>query len=443
MMDKKNVNIEAEQSLLGSIIMNNDLLSILGVEEDDFADTNHQSIFNKIKSNLENSNPANKLSLKGFFQDLPEDDNYLEVVLGSIQDFITPSEIAKTLRELSNKRKLCGLSLSLGEMSSDEAKNSLEIKDAVLEQLEDLTIKAGTKKTVKIGDAIREAFGKEKAKLFHTGYKNIDNITSGFDFGSLVILAGRPSMGKSSLAMNIAIRVAKGIKDKQEPIPALFISLESSNDQFSRRVIANLASLNLTKLRNDNINTQHEYEAFQRGVQEADTLPLEIKEEGGLTLAKLRYEIKRFVNRTKGKFVVIDYIQLIKHSTKNGRVNDITEITNTLKALALEFGIVILGLSQLSRAVEQREDKRPMLSDLRDSGSLEQDADVVMFAFRPSYYVEREKPEDPEKMARWQSEMERLKGVAYAIVAKVREGQCGDARLYFEGEFQRFNDLEN
>jgi replicative DNA helicase len=258
-------------------------------------------------------------------------------------------------------------------------------------------------------------------------------------------------MGKSSLAMNIAIRVARGFKFRiddekedreQKSSGVLMVCLEASDEQFSRRIIANIGSLYLNKLRMNKLSNHTEFESFQKAVHIADTLPIEIKDKGGLTLNELRYEIKRFVSKG-GKLVIIDYIQLIRHKTKGGRTEDITEITNTLKAMALEFKIVIIGLSQLSRAVENREDKRPMLSDLRESGSLEQDADVVIFTFRPVYYLkdEKEKYENKNQLNIWQSEMERLKNVAYAIIAKVREGEPGDAKLHFVGEFQRFTEV--
>ena len=426
-------NNEAEQALLGYIIKDNDFVMITGAEEEDFLDSNHKKIFSYINSCIKNSASANQISLSQFFESLNLK-GYISELLGSMNTLISATETLKILRELRHKRELEEITLLTKEMLSDASKNSQEIKELILERLEAVSIKSQNQ-PVSFGKSAREAFSKEKVVSISSGYKAIDKIINGFDLGDLVIIAGRPAMGKSALVANVALRLAK------EENPILFISLEMKADQISKRMIACLSSIHLTKLKNNNLTTQHEFEAFQNAITLADSLPITIEDNGGLTLPKLRYQIKRFVNRTKGKVVIIDYLQLIKHKTKGQRVDDVTEITNTLKDLAMEFNIVIIALSQLSRAVESRDDKRPMLSDLRESGSIEQDASVVIFTFRPEYYLERQKPDDVTKLRQWESEMQRLKSVAYAIVAKVRDGKCGDAKLHFEGEFQRFTEI--
>jgi replicative DNA helicase len=428
-------NLEAEQCLLGYIIKDNDFLMITGAEEQDFLDSKHKKIFTYISNCVNNSAPANQISLVSFFESL-DLKGYISELLGSMNGLISPSETLKILRELRHKRELEEITLLTKEMLSDASKNSQEIKESITERLEVISIKTQNQ-PVSFGKSAREAFLKEKVASISSGYKAIDAIINGFDLGDLVVIAGRPAMGKSALVANIALRLAK------EKNPILFISLEMKADQISKRMIACLSSIHLTKLKNNNMTTQHEFEAFQNAISLADSLPITIEDTGGLTLPKLRYQIKRFVNRTKGKVVIIDYLQLIKHKTKGQRVDDVTEITNTLKDLAMEFNIVIIALSQLSRAVESRDDKRPMLSDLRESGSIEQDASVVIFTFRPEYYLERQRPDDSTKLKQWESEMQRLKGVAYAMVAKVRDGKCGDAKLHFEGEFQRFLEIDN
>lgn len=426
-------NNEAEQALLGYIIKDNDFVMITGAEEEDFLDSNHKKIFSYINSCIKNSASANQISLSQFFESLNLK-GYISELLGSMNTLISATETLKILRELRHKRELEEITLLTKEMLSDASKNSQEIKELIIERLEAVSIKSQNQ-PVSFGKSAREAFSKEKVVSISSGYKAIDKIINGFDLGDLVIIAGRPAMGKSALVANVALRLAK------EENPILFISLEMKADQISKRMIACLSSIHLTKLKNNNLTTQHEFEAFQNAITLADSLPITIEDNGGLTLPKLRYQIKRFVNRTKGKVVIIDYLQLIKHKTKGQRVDDVTEITNTLKDLAMEFNIVIIALSQLSRAVESRDDKRPMLSDLRESGSIEQDASVVIFTFRPEYYLERQKPDDVTKLRQWESEMQRLKSVAYAIVAKVRDGKCGDAKLHFEGEFQRFTEI--
>ena len=428
-------NLEAEQCLLGYIIKDNDFLMITGAEEEDFLDSQHKKIFAYIATCTKNSAPANQISLVSFFESI-DLKGYISTLLGSMNGLISATETLKILRELRHKRELEDITLSTKEMLSDASKNVQEIKEVMMEHLERICNRASSQ-SISFGKSAREAFSKEKVVSVSSGYKAIDEIINGYDLGDLVIIAGRPAMGKSALVANMALRLAK------QGNPILFISLEMKADQISKRMIACLSSIHLTKLKNNNLTSQHEFEAFNNAMGVADSLPITIEDSGGITLPKLRYQIKKFVNRTKGKVVIIDYLQLIKHKTKGQRVDDVTEITNTLKDLAMEFNIVIIALSQLSRAVESRDDKRPMLSDLRESGSIEQDASVVMFTFRPEYYLERQKPDDVVKLRQWEAEMQRLKGVAYAMVAKVRDGKCGDAKLYFEGEFQRFSEIDN
>ena len=425
-------NFEAEQNLLAYIIMDNDWLLITGAEEEDFLEVNHKKIFAYLNNCIKNNAPANRISLVSFFESLNLK-GYIAELLNNQKTIIGALESLKILRELRFKRELEDITLDTKEMLSDASKNSQEIKDIISERLEAISIKTQNQ-SISLGKAAKEAFSKEKVISVSSGYQSIDEIINGFDLGDLVVIAGRPAMGKSCLVANMALRLAK----KGNPI--LFISLEMKADQISKRMIASLASIHLTKLKNNNLTSQYEVEAFQKAMTIADSLPITIEDSGSLTLPKLRYQIKKFVNKTKGKVVIIDYIQLIKHKGKGQRVDDVSEITNTLKDLAMEFNIVIIGLSQLSRAVESRDDKRPILSDLRESGSIEQDASVVMFTFRPEYYLERQKPDDPVKLRQWEAEMQRLKGVAYVMVAKVRDGKCGDAKLHFEGEFQRFSE---
>jgi len=425
-------NFEAEQNLLAYIIMDNDWLLITGAEEEDFLEVNHKKIFAYLNNCIKNNAPANRISLVSFFESLNLK-GYGAELLNNQNSLVGALESLKILRELRFKRELEDITLDTKEMLSDASKNSQEIKDIISERLEAISIKTQNQ-SISLGKAAKEAFSKEKVISVSSGYHSIDEIINGFDLGDLVVIAGRPAMGKSCLVANMALRLAK----KGNPI--LFISLEMKADQISKRMIASLASIHLTKLKNNNLTSPYEVEAFQKAMTIADSLPITIEDSGSLTLSKLRYQIKKFVNKTKGKVVIIDYIQLIKHKGKGQRVDDVTEITNTLKDLAMEFNIVIIGLSQLSRAVESRDDKRPILSDLRESGSIEQDASVVMFTFRPEYYLERQKPDDSVKLRQWEAEMQRLKGVAYVMVAKVRDGKCGDAKLHFEGEFQRFSE---
>lgn len=428
-----NTNLEAEQSLLGRIIFDNDLFFALAIEEDDFAYLEHKKIIKHIGTTLKSNLPANQISLRNFFESLESGKEYLKTILENIDTLLTAPETLKILRELRAKRKLQEISLSLKENAADVSKNSQEIRDILTEQLEELEIKESNKKTATLFQAVKTQFSKESPEIIYSGLRALDEITGGFEAGDLIILAGRPAMGKSAMAVSIALLLAK------KNVPVLIISLEMNQGQVARRIIANLGSLNITKLKYNSLSSQNEVEAFQRAAAKTESLPIFINDEGAITLPKIKYEIKKFIKRGV-KLVVIDYIQLIKHPAK-GLVEKVTEISNGLKSMALELGVVILGLSQLSRAVESRDDKRPQLSDLRESGSIEQDANMVIFTFRPEYYLEKQKPEDPVEFRKWQDEMNRLRNVAYAIVSKNRDGKCGEAKLHFDGEFGRFSEI--
>lgn len=428
------MNIELEQTILGVIINDNDLIQKYELTSDLFLHTSHQKIFDKIESLNKIEIKGSKSTLGDVFDTILEGREYLQVLLScALNSFDFKSEV-KNLKENKAKFDLGCVSDEIKKLVNNPTKNSTQIKQEIIESLEEVFVDSSNNKSCKIGEAARIAFTKETKNILKINYNSIDEITGGFDYGSFVVLAGRPGAGKSCLALNIAMKVAK-------ESPVLFISLEMSKEQISKRAVANLASIHLSKLRHNNLTSQYEVEAFQKAIKKLDELDIEMKGDGGITLTRLRYDIKRFSQ--KGKLVVIDYVQLIKHKSKGNTVDRITEITNELKAMAMEFGVVIIGLSQLSRAVESRDDKRPMLSDLRDSGSIEQDADVVMFTFRPEYYLSKEEPRDPSKLSQWQSECQRLKGVAYAIIAKVRDGQTGDAKLHFQGEFQRFTEINH
>lgn len=427
-----NYNEEAEQILLARIILNNELIPNLSVEESDFFDIEHKQIFRRINSCLQSEIPANALSLKDFFKTLSCGQEYLKTLLEASSFALTPSETLKILRELSRKRKIEEISHKAKEMASDASKNSQEIQESIMAMLEELNINS-EKRTVSLKEAFVKFFNEQNNELLTSGYEELDKITGGFERGDLIILAGRPAMGKSVMGVNFALALAR------LGISCLIITLEMNQSQVARRILANLASVNVTKLKHKNLS-EYDISALDQATTHAKDFPIYINDQGSITLPKIRYEIKKFA--AKGvKFVMIDYIQLIKHQAKGGSVERVTEISNALKAMAMEFNVVILGLSQLSRAVEQREDKRPQLSDLRESGSIEQDANMVIFAFRPEYYLERQKPDDLGKLKEWEQTMQRLKGVAYAIVAKNRDGKCGEARLVFDGEFQRFSEI--
>jgi replicative DNA helicase len=274
----------------------------------------------------------------------------------------------------------------------------------------------------------------------------------GLQPSDLLILAGRPGMGKTSLATNLAFNIAKAWRGEKQPDGAIksvnggivgFFSLEMSAEQLATRVIAEQAGIPSYKIRQGRI-TEHEFGRLADVAREIERLPLYIDQTGGLSIAQLAARARR-LKRQKGLDVLfIDYLQLLSASAKKGenRVQELTEITTNLKALAKELNVPIVALSQLSRAVESRDDKRPQLSDLRESGSIEQDADVVMFVFREEYYAKNREPKaGTEEHFKWQAEMEQLHGRAELIIGKQRHGPTGTIQLQFDADVTRFSDL--
>jgi replicative DNA helicase len=285
-----------------------------------------------------------------------------------------------------------------------------------------------------------------------TGLIDMDKKLGGLHPSDLLILAGRPSMGKTSLATNIAFNIAKthkrgrlpdGMEGSVEGGVVGFFSLEMSAEQLAARILSEAAEVPSEQIRRGDM-TEHEFRRFVEAAKALEACPLYIDDTPALPISQVAARARR-LKRTHGLDVlIVDYLQLLKGSSKDNRVQEVSEITQGLKAIAKELNIPVIALSQLSRAVESRDDKRPQLSDLRESGSIEQDADVVMFVFREEYYREREKPGDHEleKMAQWQALMESVHGKAEVIIGKQRHGPTGTVELFFEGEFTRFANLD-
>jgi len=285
-----------------------------------------------------------------------------------------------------------------------------------------------------------------------TGLTDMDKKLGGLHKSDLLIIAGRPSMGKTSLATNIAYNIAKVYKKGQLPDGSEgaveggvvgFYSLEMSAEQLAARILSEAAEVPSEQIRRGDM-TETEFRRFVEAAKNLEACPLYIDDTPALPISQLAARARR-LKRTHGLDVlIIDYLQLVRGTGRSeNRVNEISEITMGLKAIAKELDIPVIALSQLSRQVENREDKRPQLSDLRESGSIEQDADVVMFVFREEYYKEREKPgdHDVEAMMKWQDEMENLHGRAEVVIGKQRHGPIGTIELSFEGRFTRFGNL--
>jgi replicative DNA helicase len=286
-----------------------------------------------------------------------------------------------------------------------------------------------------------------------TGLEDLDRMMGGLQNSDLVILAGRPGMGKSALATNIAYNIAKAWRGEQQPDGAIktvdggivgYFSLEMSSEQLATRILSEQSGVPSSDIRRGAIH-EEQFDRIVEAAQEMQRIPLYIDQTGGIALGQLAARARRLKRQRGLDFLIIDYLQLIQSSSRRAsesRVQEITEITTNLKALAKELNVPILALSQLSRQVESREDKRPQLSDLRESGSIEQDADVVLFIFREEYYLKNRKPkEGTEEFFKWQAEMEQVAGRSEVIIGKQRHGPTGTVELQFEGELTRFSSL--
>ncbi len=462
---------EAEQQLLGAILTNNEIFDQISpiVDSQHFHDPVHARIFEIAKVRIGRNALASPVTLRPFLEDdsgLKElgGAKYLARLAGAAVSSFAARDYAQMIRDLAIRREL----MLLGREIADRAAR-VEVESAPAEQIVEAEqalyrlaeqgrsggtgfqsfLKAATD-ALEVANAAYQRDGGMAG--LSTGLDDLDRKLSGLHRSDLLILAGRPSMGKTSLATNIAFNIARryrrgrlpdGSEGAVEGGVVGFFSLEMSAEQLATRIISEVARVPSEKLRRGDV-TEEEFRRFVEAAKELESCPLYIDDTAALPISQLAARARR-LKRTHGLDVLfVDYLQLVRPTTaRDSRVNEVSEITQGLKAIAKELDIPVVALSQLSRQVEAREDKRPQLSDLRESGSIEQDADVVMFVFREEYYKEREKPgeHDLEKMARWQEEMERLHGRAEVIIGKQRHGPIGHVELAFEGAFTKFSNL--
>ena len=463
-------SIEAEQQLLGGLLNNNDLYYSLEdkVDPEHFYDPVHSRIFEIISTRIKDGKLASAVTVNTF---LTEDEglkelggtSYLaQLMAGSVASSAI-KDYSKLVYDLAIRREL----IILGQEISSRAQ-SIKVDEQPEEQ-----IILAEQNLYKIGDSGKSETGFKSflkalgeavqvANAAHhrdgnlagisTGFIDLDKKMGGLHSSDLIILAGRPSMGKTSLATNIAYNIAKSFKkiDNADGTSKTvnggivgFYSLEMSAEQLAARILSETAEIPSEQIRRGDM-TESEFRRFVEAAKSIESSPLFIDDTPALTIAQLASRARR-LKRTHGlDALIIDYLQLVRAgSSRDNRVNEISEITQGLKAIAKELNIPVIALSQLSRQVENRDDKRPQLADLRESGSIEQDADVVLFVYREEYYKEREKPSDHdlEKMAIWQEEMDRLHGRAELILGKQRHGPIGTVELSFEGKYTRFGNL--
>jgi replicative DNA helicase len=463
-------NVEAEAALLGALMIDNRLVEDvqLKLKAHHFFEPLHGRIYDSILKLTDRNMIANPVTLRPSFE---ADEamkelggpSYLATLTGSGAAIIGAKDFASQVYDLALLRALIGVGRDLveGALDTSEDVAPLEQIERAETELYKVAEEGGAEgKAKSFGEATKLAVEMAEKALnsgghlsgITTGLEGINAKVGGLHKSDLVILAGRPGMGKTSLATNIAFaaaqRFARDIEDGIEPAksagaPTAFFSLEMSADQLATRILAEESGISSENLRMGKIS-QQEFRQLARAAAELQSLPLYIDDTPGLTIAALRTRARR-LKRQKGiAFVVVDYLQLLQGTGRSGsdnRVQEISEISRGLKQLAKELEVPVLALSQLSRAVEQREDKRPQLSDLRESGSIEQDADMVWFVFRGDYYLAAKKPDDDHPdIAQWREEMDRIYGRADLIVAKQRHGSTGTVRMKFDARITKFSD---
>jgi replicative DNA helicase len=463
-------NIEAEQQLLGAILTNNDVYDRIAalIRPEHFFEPIHRRIFEVAAARIQKNALASPVTLRAYF----EDDQalkavggpaYLARLAGSAISAWAARDYAQMIHDLALRRELIGLGRDIAaragrvEVASDPADQIVEAEQRLYRLGEQGASERGFRSFLR---AVTEAVNVANAAYHRdgglagiaTGLADLDKKLGGLHPSDLLIIAGRPSMGKTSLATNIAFNIARTHRRGIRPDGSEgtvnggvvgFFSLEMSSEQLAARILSEAAEVPSEQIRRGDM-TEDEFRRFLEAAKALESCPLYIDDTPALPISQVAARARR-LKRTHGLDVLfVDYLQLLRAaSTKENRVNEVSEITQGLKAIAKELNIPVVALSQLSRQVEAREDKRPQLSDLRESGSIEQDADVVMFVFREEYYREREKPgeHDLEAMAKWQAVMEQVHGRAEIIIGKQRHGPIGTVGLAFEARFTRFSNL--
>jgi replicative DNA helicase len=472
-------NTDAEQALLGAILINNSAYARVSefLAPEHFGYAVHGRIFAAIAKLIERGQIANPVTLKNLFEQdgaLTEmgGAQYLAQLVNSAVTIINTEDYGRNIHDLYQRREL----ITLGEDVVNDAFHQ-DLDDPAREQIEraerrlfDLAttgrLEGGFRAfETALVDAINnaEAAFKRSGRTVGvaTGFGDLDTKLGGLHPSDLVILAGRPSMGKTALATNIAFNAAKAYKPARGPDGRTFaedgavigfFSLEMSAEQLATRILAEESGVSSDRIRRGDVSHE-DFDKFVRASQQLAALRLFIDDTPALTVSALRTRSRRLMRQQGLGLIIVDYLQLLRASNQvrviENRVQEVSDITRGLKALAKELNVPVLALSQLSRAVEQREDKRPMLADLRESGSIEQDADVVMFIFREEYYKSREPirglDEADDKFDKryhaWKEELERVHGVGEIIVAKQRHGPIGTIKLRFDAQTTKFEDF--
>ena len=457
-------NIEAEQALIGSILVSNEIYDEITtiIDSQKFFDPIHVKIYETIEKLISKGLLANPITLKNYF----DNDEGLKELGGQeylikITKFSTTSvkqvmDYANIIHEMHVRRELIKISetvLTEASSGNEVSSNGEELIQNAEKSLFDLAERGHfnqsfmkfEKALMQTIDMAKRAFKNEEGIVgVPSGLTDLDSRLGGMHKQDLIIIAGRPSMGKTALATNIAFHAAKNIQKKNLKSSVAFFSLEMSSEQLSTRILSEQSRIKSNDIRRGKV-TENEMEKFIETSKNIHDLPLYIDETPAITISAISNRSRRIKRLFGLDLIVVDYIQLMRSGTKkyDGRVQEISEITQGLKALAKELNVPVLALSQLSRAVEQRDDKKPQLADLRESGSIEQDADVVMFVYREAYYLERKEPTlGSIEHAEWQQKMEEVSRLADIMIGKQRHGPTGNVKVEFEAMYTKFKDLE-
>tara|TARA_B100000674_G_scaffold313432_1_gene260574 strand:- start:636 stop:2051 length:1416 start_codon:yes stop_codon:yes gene_type:complete len=453
-------NIEAEQSVIGSILLSNEIFDDINliITSKNFYDPIHKKIYEALEKLIYGGLLANPITLKNYFEKENDDLNIPEYLV-RITKFSSSSrqaiEYSKLIFDLYVKRELIKISSEVIDLAklNDLNNDGQKIIENYEKSLFDLAEKGSFNSSLlKFDEAMRQtiemasnAYKNEEGIVgVPTGLKDLDDRLGGLHKSDLIIIAGRPSMGKTALATNIAFNAAKNFQDKGDKTSVAFFSLEMSSEQLSTRILAEQSRIKSNDIRRGKIS-EEQFDKFIETSKDISELPLYIDETPAISVAALSNRARRIKRLYGLDLIVIDYIQLMRGTNnRDGRVQEISEITQGLKALAKELSVPVVALSQLSRAVEQRDEKKPLLSDLRESGSIEQDADVVMFVYREAYYLQGKEPRPATvEHAEWQAKMNEVSHLAEIIIGKQRHGPTGNIMLEFEAMFTKFKDIQN
>ncbi len=454
-------NEEAEQALLGAILLNNSVMEQVGdfLRPEHFYYPIHGEIFRAIQALLDRNQVADPITLRDFFDQsdtLKEfgGAEYLINLTKSVISVMNTVDYGRIIYDLFIRRQL----LSLAQETVNECR-TYDVEVAAVDIVEDVekklynlvTLGQGIHAETTFRDALTQAIETAETAFKRdshivgvtSGLVDVDRWLGGLHPSDLLIIAGRPSMGKTALATNMAFNAAKAFTfNPAEGARVAFFSLEMSAEQLATRILASESGISSDKIRRGVIRKE-DFPKFVEVSRQINELQLFIDDTPGLSLPALRNRARRLKRKHDIGLIVIDYLQLIDAASKrsqDNRVQEVSTITRSLKTLAKELNVPILALSQLSRAVEQRDDKRPQLSDLRESGSIEQDADVVMFVYREEYYEARKEPKDgTEQHSAWQKKMNEIYNQAELIVAKQRHGPVGTIKLFFDSQLTKFN----